>query len=640
MSLDKKYTALKDWFGHSEFRSGQEDVIDILLEGRPALALFPTGAGKSLCYQLPALLFDGLTLIVSPLIALMKDQVDALQAKNIAAARLDSTLSDSEMRSIYDAMDSGELRMLYVAPERLANEGFLRRLRQCRIEMMAVDEAHCISEWGHNFRPDYLKLAALAKDLKVPRLLALTATATPRVAAQIRDRFGIEREDHIQTGFSRPNLSFQVHPCSGGDRNDQLVDKIKSYEPGASIVYVTLQQTAERVAGVLKQAGINARAYHAGMRDEHRAEAQELFMANEIDVVVATIAFGMGIDKADIRHVYHYNLPKSLENYVQESGRGGRDGSPSTCEIFACADDLTVLENFIYGDTPSPSAIKSLVEHVLLQGDSFSISRYDLSQSRDIRPTVVSTALTYLELDEILIPGGPFYGGYRVQFLRDEDQVLAGHSPERQQFLKQLFESGEKRRIWYTFDVAESAITIGEPEDKIRRAIRYLGEMGDAIVKPSRLRHAYRLAPDGERNVASITARLVERFESRESGETERLHRVIELCETERCLPQQLLDYFGEAVEHCGHCNVCTGEHSGGSLPAAHRAGITIEDAEAIRVIHSEGHIALRQKRQLARFFCGLSSPATTRAKLHRHDSFGLLSEVPFLDVLSHVETL
>jgi len=637
MATTSTTETLERWFGHSRFRPGQEAVIDVLLKGRNALALFPTGGGKSLCYQLPALLFDGLTLVVSPLIALMKDQVEALQSKGIEAARLDSTLEPSEINRIYDKMEDGSLKLLYVAPERLANEGFLRRLLRTPLELMAVDEAHCISEWGHNFRPDYLKLAALAADLGIPRILALTATATPRVAKQIRGRFSIAESDHIQTGFSRPNLTFEVRPCSESERDEKLIDRIKEHPPGPSIVYVTLQQTAERVAGTLKQAELDARAYHAGMRDDHRAEVQEQFMDNEIDIVVATIAFGMGVDKADIRHVYHYNLPKSPENYVQESGR---DGEQATCEIFACSDDLTVLENFIYGDTPSPTAIKSLVEHVLLQEEDFSASRYELSQSRDIRPSVVSTALTYLELDGIIVPKGPFYGGYRIQLLRDLDQVLAGHTPERQAFIRKLLESGEKSRLWYTIDVAKSAFDIGEDEDRIRRAIRYLAEMGDAITKPSGLRHAYGLAPDGERDIATLTATLVERFESRESGEVERLHKVIELCASSRCLPQQLVDFFSEVVDPCGHCNVCTGEHESGDLLAARRGSISLDDAEAIRQIHDEAHVALRQPRQLAKFLCGLSSPATTRAKLHRHDSFGLLGEVPFLEVLGHVEEL
>ncbi|MEM6277952.1 MAG: ATP-dependent DNA helicase RecQ [Verrucomicrobiota bacterium] len=630
---------LTQHFGHSGFRPGQVEVIRALHEGRSALALFPTGGGKSLCYQLPALIFDGLTLVVSPLIALMKDQVEALKEKNIEAARLDSTIDRAESDSIYRKMEDGSLKLLYVAPERLANDGFMRRLRRCQIDFLAVDEAHCISEWGHNFRPDYLKLADLAKSLKIPRVLALTATATPRVAGQIRERFEIAEADQIQTPFARTNLIFGVTPCEESQRDNKLIEKVTHQSPGASIVYVTLQQTAERVAGVLQRAGFGARAYHAGMKDEHRAEVQDGFMSGSIDIVVATIAFGMGIDKADIRHVYHYNLPKSLENYVQESGRAGRDGETSTCEILACADDLTVLENFIYGDTPSATALKSLVEHVLLQGQEFSISRYDLSVSKDIRPSVVSTALTYLELEKVILPRGPFYAGYRVQLLRDFDEVLAGHTPGRQHFLTKLFESADKGWKWHTFDMTESARATGESEERIRKALNYLADMGDAILQPSGLRHAYVLG-DTEHTVSSLTEMLVERFEASEAGEIERLNLVVDLCESDECLQQQLVRYFGDDCEPCGQCSVCTSENLGGPLPKSRRVEIDLEMAELIQKSFAEQHPALRQPRQLARFLCGITSPATSRARMQRDERFGALAEVPFEDVLDQISAL
>lgn len=631
--------SLRRFFGHDTFRPGQEAVISRLLPGRSVLALFPTGAGKSLCYQLPALLLDGLTLVVSPLIALMKDQVGALQARGLAAERLDSTLSPEEVNRVYSSMEDGSLKLLYVSPERLANAGFLKRVQRCDISLFAVDEAHCLSEWGHNFRPDYLRLPEVARSLGAGRVLALTATATPAVAAQIRERFGIAEEDHVQTGFARPNLRFRVHPCTARERDRRLVDLLGEAEASPAIVYVTLQETSERVAGLLKRAGIAARAYHAGMRDEDRAEVQDGFMDGLIPVVVATIAFGMGVDKSDIRRVVHFNLPKSLENYVQESGRAGRDGAPAVCDILACADDLTVLENFIYGDTPSPTALKSLVEHVLLRGEAFSVSRYDLSQSRDIRQTVVETALTYLEMEGLLVPEGPFYGGSEVRLLRPFETVLAGLPHDRKELLRRLFETGKAGRLWHRFDHGESATALGVTEEMISRILSDLAVHGEAVRRPYGLRHAYHLGAGTDRSVGAVAARLADRFASREVAEIARLHQVVDLCETPQCLPQQLIAHFGESIAPCGNCAVCLGEHAGGPLPATKRGELTLEDAALIREAKAEHHPALRQPRQLARFLCGLSSPATTRARLNRDDRFGALAEVPFLEVLDQCES-
>lgn len=631
--------SLSRFFGHDTFRPGQEAVISRLLPGRSVLALFPTGAGKSLCYQLPALLLDGLTLVVSPLIALMKDQVGALQARGLAAERLDSTLSTEEVNRVYSSMEDGSLKLLYVSPERLANAGFLKRLQRCDISLFAVDEAHCLSEWGHNFRPDYLRLPEVARSLGAGRVLALTATATPVVAAQIRERFGIAEEDLVQTGFARPNLRFRVHPCTARERDRRLVTLLGEAEASPAIVYVTLQETSERVAGLLKRAGIAARAYHAGMRDEDRAEVQDGFMDGLIPVVVATIAFGMGVDKSDIRRVVHYNLPKSLENYVQESGRAGRDGAPAVCDILACADDLTVLENFIYGDTPSPTALKSLVEHVLLRGEAFSVSRYDLSQSRDIRQTVVETALTYLEMEGLLVPEGPFYGGSEVRLLRPFETVLAGLPHDRKELLRRLFETGKAGRLWHRFDHGESATALGVTEEMISRILSDLAVHGEAVRRPYGLRHAYHLGAGTDRSVSTVAARLADRFASREVAEIARLHQVVDLCETPQCLPQQLIAHFGESIAPCGNCAVCLGDHAGGPLPATKRGELTLEDAALIREAKAEHHPALRQPRQLARFLCGLSSPATTRARLNRDDRFGALAEVPFLEVLDQCES-
>ena len=359
--------ALKDYFGFDQFRGGQREVIEHLMEGRSSAAVFPTGAGKSLCYQLPALLLPGLTLVVSPLIALMKDQVDALARRDIAASQLDSSLSLEEYRDVMARVRDGSLRMLYVAPERFNNERFRAAIKGIEISLFAVDEAHCISEWGHNFRPDYLKLAGFARDLDAQCVLALTATATSKVLEDIRAGFEIAPECAVRTGFYRSNLTLLMTPVTASDRDDLLLAKLRERSPGATIIYVTLQKTAQEVANRLIAAGYSARAYHAGMKPDVRAGIQDWFMGSSEGIVVATIAFGMGVDKADIRSLYHYNSPKSLENYSQEIGRAGRDDQPSICEAFICPDDRFVLENFVYGDTPTLEALRGLVKTLFTQ---------------------------------------------------------------------------------------------------------------------------------------------------------------------------------------------------------------------------------------------------------------------------------
>jgi len=629
---------LREVFGHGQFRPGQKQVVESLLAGRSALAVFPTGGGKSLCYQLPSLLLDGLTLVVSPLIALMKDQVDVLKARGIGAARLDSTLSASEVFEIYDAMASGSLKLLYVAPERFVSETFMAKIKRTNICLLAIDEAHCISEWGHNFRPEYLRLAALAKKLRIPRVLALTATATPTVASDICRGFRIAKADRVQTSFHRPNLAIHITPVDASARLDLLTAKIHSGQRFPAIVYVTLQHTAESVAAHLKKSGLRARAYHAGLADDVRSSAQEDFMAGRCDVIVATIAFGMGIDKADIRAVFHFNLPKTLENYQQEIGRAGRDGLPSHCEILACADDLTVLRNFTLGDTPDESSLRHLVDHLLRQGDAFDISRYDLSRTTDIRPLVLETVITYLEKEKILEPAGSFYSTFQIAFRHPEDRVIAGHTTDRQRFLKKVFAAGKRGRRWLTIDADAAAEAIGESRERILKALGYLEESGDIEMKPAGLRHRFRLlAGSKERSPRDIANWLHGLFVEREKSDLARLDSIVAFAEAAGCSTKRLLEYFGEPLPSpCGHCGRCAGEVAA-PLPQTPAREISLSDLQAIKKLRLEGHAALRGERALARFLCGISSPATTRDRLTRNDAFGMLEDVPFHEILEQV---
>lgn len=638
------HATLSRCFGHDQFRPGQEQVIQALLAGRSALAIFPTGGGKSLCYQLPALLLPGLTLVISPLIALMKDQVEALCARGIAAARLDSTLTAEEVTGVFDAMHSGALKLLYIAPERLMSEAFMLRLQRTKISLLAIDESHCISEWGHNFRPEYLRLAEVARRLNLHPVLALTATATPEVAADIRRAFLIAPEDHVQTPFHRPNLHLHITPAPARQRLQMLTEKLSSSRPFPAIVYVTLQETSEHVATHLKKAGLNAAAYHAGLQDDHRASVQERFMSDDLDIIVATIAFGMGIDKANIRAVFHYNLPKSLENYQQEIGRAGRDGRPSHCEMLACADDLIVLQNFVYGDTPTPLALRQLLDHLLRQGEECHISHYDLSRAVDIRPLVLETVLTYLELEGILTPLGPFYSGCQFRLLQPEARILSGHTPERQTFLKRLFTAGRRGHKWTTFSDMD-AIAAGMETDRERllNALNWLQEAGEIELRPSGLRHRYRLcAEPDKRDPKALGIRMEELFSLRERKDSARLERIIDLARDPGCLTKHLLRYFGEDLEEdCGHCGSCSERLTAPrNIPSSPATKITTEDIACIQQLLKEAHPALRAPRQIARFLCGITSPATTRDRLTRHDHFGRLQSHPFQQVLTQCESL
>lgn len=635
-------TLLKQYFGFDQFRPGQRQVVETLLAGRSALAVFPTGGGKSLCYQLPALCFEGVTLVVSPLIALMKDQIDFLAQRGIAAARLDSSIGLEEVRRIGDGLAAGTLKLLYVAPERFNNERFLGQLQRTRISLMAIDEAHCISEWGHNFRPDYLKLAEAAQRFGVERVLALTATATPKVVADIHAAFGIVPDDGIVTGFYRPNLELVTTPVTATERDSLLLRLLKQRPPGPTIVYVTLQKTAERLAALLRQAGLPAEAYHAGMETEEREGAQERWMASDRGIVVATIAFGMGIDKSNVRYVYHYNLPKSLESYSQEIGRAGRDDQHSVCHLLACLDDVPTLENFIYGDTPTEGALHSLLADLLGRGPEFDISLYDLSTKHDIRQLVLRTLLTYLELNGVLRQGTPFYAAYEFRPLPGQTAVsIANSFPEaHRKLVTDLFQVAQKGRLWYKLNPDDAAFALGLERGRIVRGLEVLEERGHIELRTAEVRQRFtRLRPTEDSD--ALADDFAQRVVLRENSELARLARVIKLITLGSCQTNALTGYFGEKrKEPCGHCTYCeTGQAQELPEPTPPSPIPTslVAEVAALRSAHPE---ALREPRQLARFLCGLSSPATSRARLGRHPLFTRLEDHPFATILEWVESV
>jgi ATP-dependent DNA helicase RecQ len=398
-TLNDAQSALERHFGFSRFREGQSDVIEAVLAGQDVIVVMPTGGGKSLCYQLPALLFPGVTLVISPLIALMKDQVDALNARDIAATYINSSLPYDEQLARLRGMSRGQYRLVYIAPERFRNARFAESLRGCRISLFAVDEAHCISQWGHDFRPDYMRLREAADALGRPPLIALTATATPQVRSDIAAQLGLKKVSSFVAGFDRHNLTLRVEPCKSDNDRLTAAYRIVKRAKGSGIIYCSTRKAVDEVSGQLQRLGLTVGAYHAGLDEAKRTRMQDYFMAGDLDAIVATNAFGMGVDKSDIRFVTHYNLPGSIEAYYQEVGRAGRDGLPSICTLLFNYVDTRTHEFFIEGSYPPREVIEQV--YALLLGQNLEIVQLPASaiasRIKYRNDIAINSALIYLE---------------------------------------------------------------------------------------------------------------------------------------------------------------------------------------------------------------------------------------------------
>ncbi|MGB5155880.1 RecQ family ATP-dependent DNA helicase [Desulfobacterium sp. N47] len=628
---------LKTKFGFEDFKQGQEQVVEKIIAGESTIAIFPTGAGKSLCYQLPALHEQGLTLVISPLLSLMKDQIEFLKKKKVPAAKLDSGMSATDYHNTLEAAKQGKLKILMIAVERLKNERFRTQLRQMKVSLLVVDEAHCISEWGHNFRPDYLKIPKFGKEFNINKTLLLTATATSKVVKDMCHKFSIPESNVVLTGFYRKNLFLRVLPVQE-EIKDKTLTKVLSGKPeGPAIVYVTLQKTAENIARVLKEKGFDVEAYHAGMKNDQREAVQNRFMSSNNSIVVATIAFGMGIDKENIRKVIHYDLPKSIEGYSQEIGRAGRDDAPSLCCVLANRNGLPVLENFIYGDTPDMDGIRFALDSIKQSlSRVFEVRPYTLSRDSDIRLLPLKTLLVYLEMADIISPKFTYFEQYPFQFLVSAAEITENFDNERISFVRTIFSHSKTAKTWTYPDIDAIVSESGSDRQRVLAALEYFHGKGWIDLQPRSGVEVYDiLAPDFDTD--QMAEYLMALFKEKEDKDAARIHAMIDMFEKDRCIAQSLSAYFGEQLSaSCGRCSTCLNKQPP-RLPSINLPALTsydfndlIKPLKEIALFPLPVHLATR-------FLCGISTPRLVQYKAKQKPGFGRLEKYPYKDVVKWV---
>ncbi|MEX2582202.1 MAG: ATP-dependent DNA helicase RecQ [Gemmatimonadota bacterium] len=569
--LDEARRILQRHWGFSDFRSGQEQAVASILEGRDTVIVMPTGGGKSICYQVPALLLDGMTIVVSPLISLMKDQVDRLQEVGISALLINSSLGAAELSDYLAAADAGEVKLLYVAPERFDNAGFLERAARWKISLLAVDEAHCVSQWGHDFRPAYLRIGGVRPVLGKPPIAALTATATPEVRRDIEKQLVLDSPRSFVTGFDRRNLTWSVRRVKNDSEKDRhLLTLVRAHE-GSAIVYASTRKNVDALTALLRGVGLPAVGYHAGLPDAERKALQDAFMSSQARVVVATNAFGMGIDKPDVRIVVHYDMPGSLEAYYQEAGRAGRDGDQAECVLLHAYKDRFTHEFFIEQTHPPRKVIEETLSELRSRADEDGVVR---SSSAEIGRAVtagkgdrqVYSALRILE-QQGFVAGTRAGTGEMVGVMRlvaSPGRIREELSdPERAEDLRFL------RRLWKLAggEVIHRGVSL--PPREVYRAgggrVR-AHEIIGRLAREGYLEWDERLA-DGLMLLDRHTpiARLPidwRALERRRKNDTRKLQEMQGYVYTKGCRRAFVLRYFGEegVSGECGACDTCTGE--------------------------------------------------------------------------------
>jgi ATP-dependent DNA helicase RecQ len=666
---DALLLALKQRFGFEAFKPGQRRVVEAVLAGRNACAIFPTGGGKSLCYQLPALLLPGLTLVVSPLIALMKDQVEQLNRRGHPADMLNSSLDVGERAEVRRRVESGITKLLYVAPEQLINGSTRALVLQREISLVAIDEVHCISEWGHAFRPDYLRLSKFVQKIDA-RVLGLTATATAEVSNDLCRLFEIDEACCVRTPFHRRALELSFEVCRAEDRNERLLALLRARPlrarpaaegraevegspaaaagspRGASIVYTTTQRAADDVARLLNRHGLSARAYHAGMAATTRTECQDWFMATDCGVICATIAFGMGIDKRDIRQVVHYNLPKSMEGYVQEIGRAARDGKPARCDMLVCMDDIAPIQSFAYAATPTMSGTRGALEAVFLgddrrrspvpAGDVREVKLHRVAKEHDTHQNALKMLLAFVDVyHEHLKTLPPLFEAYKVRpkeggdFRRVSRALARKLGPGGGRILRVA-------KTWaHVRDMEAAARSLPHAtRTQIVLALTSLEALpaseGGAVVRAAQRVHRYEvLSQPGD--LPKLAETLRDKMLERQRTELARLEEVLDFVSAEGCQARRLTERFGPAGEttRCDRgCRFCrVGERLAlPERPDRADAERRAEESPNWRRVLRDTGIPKDDPHLLARFVLGFSSPRIVAEKLKKNPLYGCLS--------------
>ncbi len=649
-------TTLLARFGLSDFRPGQRDVVDAVAAGEDVMCVMPTGGGKSLCYQLPSLAREGTTIVVSPLIALMKDQVDALHQLGIRAKLINSSLTPGQQHDVMQEMATGQLDLVYVAPERLRNSRFLESVASANVSLLAVDEAHCVSEWGHDFRPDYSRLGRFRERyLQNVQTIALTATATPTVRQDISELLALKSPRVFVTGFARTNLHFSVtHAKTDREKDEQLTNYLRNNQ-GAGIIYAATRKRCEELAHWLPEKTRRPiGVYHAGLEPGQRQRVQDDFMSGKLSSIVATNAFGMGIDKSDIRFVIHYNMPGSLEAYYQEAGRAGRDGDTSDCCLLFSYQDRYIQEFFIENRYPSQDTVRKVYEYLLSrEEDPIELTLDQVREAISVKDgsEAIGTAETLLAKAGVLKRMDSNSNHAMVRIDSDAPTILDFLPKEaklRRRVMRAIEQVVGKRRGEDVFvrptRLAEMADVDREQLTRTLRELKRLKSFD--YVPPFRGRAVHFIQRDVPFEQLEID---FDELDRRKAAEYEKLEAVIGFARTSGCRQRVILSYFGETGGvNCGTCDRCkpldgsVGRASDVSVaggvkgvdPSAMLRGVRVVLSGVTRMHGRFG------KNLVAQMLCGSKNKKLQQWKLHRLSTYGLLSGLKQTEVVAVMDSL